>query len=220
MNIPQGSRARMLTAAFAGTLVLATTAASTAATTTPPPEPTSVETPAPPFDLDPVAGELTGSGATFPAPFYLESIAELEGISPDLTIEYGGGGSGKGRTDLAEQLVDFAGTDAPVKEEDIATYKGGDFLYIPTVIAPITISYNLPDVDKLQLSPASISAIARARSSRMDSAVTEPPPDSCGLTVASWAITCYVRVAPWCRDGHDGIASLGAVVTVRARRAG
>ena len=38
-------------------------------------------------------------------------------------------------------------------------YKGGEFVYVPTVIAPITMSYNLPGVDKLQLSPATISAI-------------------------------------------------------------
>ena len=38
-------------------------------------------------------------------------------------------------------------------------YKGGEFVYVPTVIAPITMSYNLPSVDKLQLSPTSIAAI-------------------------------------------------------------
>ena len=106
-----------------------------------------------------MAGSIIGSGATFPKGFYDDAIATLAGIAPDLTVEYGGGGSGKGRSDLQEQVVDFAGTDGVVKAEDVPKFKGGEFVYVPTVIAPITMSYNLPGVDKLQLSPTSIAAI-------------------------------------------------------------
>jgi phosphate transport system substrate-binding protein len=110
-------------------------------------------------DFASLSGSLVGSGATFPKGFYDDAIATLADVAPDLTVEYGGGGSGKGRSDLQEQVVDFAGTDGVVKDADKAAYKGGEFVYVPTVIAPITMSYNLPDVDKLQLSAASISAI-------------------------------------------------------------
>ncbi len=110
-------------------------------------------------DFAKLAGSIIGSGATFPKGFYDDAIATLAGIAPDLTIEYGGGGSGKGRSDLQEQVVDFAGTDGVVKAEDVSKFKGGEFVYVPTVIAPITMSYNLPGVDKLQLSPTSIAAI-------------------------------------------------------------
>ena len=110
-------------------------------------------------DFSALSGSLIASGATFPKGFYDDAIATLAGDAPDLTVEYGGGGSGKGRSDLQEQVVDFAGTDGVVKDADKAAYKGGDFVYVPTVIAPITMSYNLPDVDTLQLSPTSISAI-------------------------------------------------------------
>ncbi len=106
-----------------------------------------------------LSGELIGSGATFPKGFYDEAIAELADIAPDLVVEYGGGGSGKGRSDLQEELVDFAGTDSTVKDEDKPNYEGGEFLYIPTVIAPITMSYNLPGVPELRLSPATIAGI-------------------------------------------------------------
>jgi phosphate transport system substrate-binding protein len=74
-------------------------------------------------------------------------------------VTYAGGGSGKGRTDLQEQLVDFAGSDGLVKTEDVAKYKGGAFLYFPTVTAPITVSYNLSGVDTLKLSPEVIAKI-------------------------------------------------------------
>ena len=68
---------------------------------------------------------------------------------PDITINYGGGGSGKGRQDLADQVVDWAGTDGLIKDEDLAKFKGGEVLYFPTVLAPITVSYNLDGVDEL-----------------------------------------------------------------------
>ncbi|HEY4607980.1 MAG TPA: phosphate ABC transporter substrate-binding protein PstS [Ilumatobacteraceae bacterium] len=110
-------------------------------------------------DFSALKGSLVASGATFPKGFYDDAIATLAGVAPGLTVEYGGGGSGKGRSDLQEQVVDFAGTDGVVKDEDKPKFKGGDFVYVPTVIAPITMSYNLPSVDKLQLSPTSIAAI-------------------------------------------------------------
>ncbi|MEP7113709.1 MAG: phosphate ABC transporter substrate-binding protein PstS [Ilumatobacteraceae bacterium] len=110
-------------------------------------------------DFSKLSGSLIASGATFPKGYYDDAIATLADIAPDLTVEYGGGGSGKGRSDLQANVVDFAGTDGVVKAADMAGYTGGEFVYVPTVIAPITMSYNLPSVDKLQLSPASISAI-------------------------------------------------------------
>jgi phosphate transport system substrate-binding protein len=111
------------------------------------------------IDFGSLSGELNGSGATFPKVFYDEAIAEFAAIAPDVTVNYAGGGSGKGRTDLQEQVVDFAGTDGVVKEEDKAGYKGGEFVYVPTVVAPITVSYNLAGVDELQLTPATIAKI-------------------------------------------------------------
>ncbi len=110
-------------------------------------------------DYSKLEGSLVASGATFPKGFYDEAIANLATAAPKLTVEYGGGGSGKGRSDLQTQVVDFAGTDGVVKAEDVAKYVGGAFVYVPTVIAPITLSYNLASVKSLQLSPATIAGI-------------------------------------------------------------
>src|SRR5262249_29137753 len=71
-------------------------------------------------------------------------------------INYGGGGSGKGRQDLAEMVVDFAGADAPFKDADMGKIKGGEILYFPVLLGPITISYNLDGVAKPQLSPETL----------------------------------------------------------------
>jgi phosphate transport system substrate-binding protein len=151
------------TAAAAATTTAAesaatTTAAAAEATTTEAPA-TADTTASSDVDFSSLSGSLIASGATFPKGFYDDAIATLADVAPGLTVEYGGGGSGKGRSDLQEQVVDFAGTDGVVKDADKAAYKGGEFVYVPTVIAPITMSYNLPSVDKLQLSPTSIAAI-------------------------------------------------------------
>jgi phosphate transport system substrate-binding protein len=106
-----------------------------------------------------VSAVLASSGATFPKPFYEEAITAFKDVQPKITQAYGAGGSGKGRQDLADQLVDWAGSDGLVKDEDRAKFKGGDFLYFPTVSAPITVSYNVRGLDKLQLSPDTIARI-------------------------------------------------------------
>jgi phosphate transport system substrate-binding protein len=104
------------------------------------------------------AATLNASGATFPQPFYEQVIASFSEKHPGLTINYGGGGSGKGRTDLQTGIMDWVGSDGLVKPEDMAKYKG-PFLYFPTVAAPITVSYHLTGVDSLQLSPDTIAKI-------------------------------------------------------------
>jgi phosphate transport system substrate-binding protein len=101
---------------------------------------------------------LNASGATFPAPFYEQAIQTFQDTNKGVTINYAGGGSGKGRTDLQTGIVDFAGSDGLVKAEDVPKYKGA-FLYFPTVAAPITVSYKLDGVDSLQLSPDTIAKI-------------------------------------------------------------
>lgn len=104
-----------------------------------------------------LSATLDASGATFPQAFYEEAIAAFTDAHPDVTINYGGGGSGKGRQDLADGVVDFAGSDGLVKPEDAGKFKG-EFLYFPTVAAPITVAYNL-DVADLKLSPETIAKV-------------------------------------------------------------
>jgi phosphate transport system substrate-binding protein len=71
------------------------------------------------------------------------------------TVNYTGGGSGKGRSDFTGNLVDFAGSDAP--------YSSGaptNLIYAPVFAAPIAIMYNLPTVkEPIYLSPETIARI-------------------------------------------------------------
>jgi phosphate transport system substrate-binding protein len=92
---------------------------------------------------------LNGDGSTFQLGFNQVVIGGFKQQQKAVTINYQGNGSGTGRTDFVNGVVDFAGTDAAYKTSDPQPPK--PFFYFPTVVAPITVSYNLGSV-KLNLS--------------------------------------------------------------------
>jgi phosphate transport system substrate-binding protein len=94
---------------------------------------------------------LNGDGSTFQLGFNQVVIGAFKPVQKAVTINYQGNGSGTGRTDFVNGVVQFAGTDAAFKSTDPQPPQ--PFLYFPTVVAPITVSYNLSDVPKLKLSP-------------------------------------------------------------------
>ncbi len=102
---------------------------------------------------------LNASGATFQKAFQEVAIEGFTKANPNMKINYGAGGSGKGRQDFADQVVDFACTDAPFKDADLGKVKGGDFFYIPNVLGAITVSYNVDGVDALNLSAETLAKI-------------------------------------------------------------
>lgn len=100
------------------------------------------------------AGQINGSGATFAQP--LIDVCKVE-FTKDTghTINYTAGGSGKGRNDFANNLVDFAASDA--------VYTSGfpaHLEYAPVYAAPIAIFYNLPSVkEPINISPSTLAQI-------------------------------------------------------------
>ena len=108
-------------------------------------------------DLASLSGEIKASGATFPDAFYQAVIDKFAEAAPNASVTYNAVGSGTGKEEFGAGINDFAGTDSLVKEGDGPAE--GSFLYVPTVAAPITVSYNLPGVDKLQLSPDTLAGI-------------------------------------------------------------
>ena len=102
---------------------------------------------------------ISGSGSTFQKAFQEVAIDAFQKANPAVKITYGGGGSGKGRQDLADMVVDFAGTDSPFKAEDKGKIKGGDILYFPVLLGPIAVAYNVDGAPKLNLSPDTLAKI-------------------------------------------------------------
>jgi len=143
------------------------------------------------------AATLNGSGSTFQQPFDEQVIQAFQAKHSGVVINYGGGGSGKGRTDLQGGIVDFAGTDATVSAAEAPKYKGA-YLYFPTVAAPITVSYHLSGVEGLQLSPATIAMIFERKIKTWNA--SEIAADNPGVKLPSTAITvafgkCFSRAS-------------------------
>lgn len=92
------------------------------------------------------AQDLTGAGATFPAPIYAKWI-DAYATKTGVKINYQPIGSGGGIKQLTEQTVDFGGSDAPMTDEELGKLKSPVF-HIPTVLGSVVITYNLPTVTK------------------------------------------------------------------------
>jgi phosphate transport system substrate-binding protein len=108
-----------------------------------------------------------------------------------MTVNYGGGGSGKGRTDLASGVVNFAGSDSPIPAAEQANFNGKTVLYFPILIGPITMSYNLSGVSSLKLTPTVIADIFQGKiTSWNNSAIKAINP---GVSLPSTPITLAVR---------------------------
>ena len=111
------------------------------------------------IDYSKLTGTLNGTGSSFQDAFNQKAKAEFAKKASGVTVNYTKSGSGAGKTDLQNQVVQFAGTDSTIKDEDKPKFKGGDVLYFPTVGAPITVSFNVAGVDRLSLSPDTLAGI-------------------------------------------------------------
>src|SRR5271165_1963943 len=106
-----------------------------------------------------LSGTLNGSGSTFQLVYQQTEIQSFKSVQPNMTVNYGGGGSGKGRTDLASGVVNFAGSDSPRPAAETANFKGKTVLYFPVFLGPISVSYNLSGVSNLKLDATVLSEI-------------------------------------------------------------
>jgi phosphate transport system substrate-binding protein len=138
-----------------------------------------------------LSGTLNGSGSTFQTVFQQSAIAAFKSVDPGITVNYGSGGSGKGRTDLASGVVNYAGSDSPIPAAETANFKGKTVLYFPVIIGPITLAYNLSGISNLKLTPTVIAKIFEGKITKWnDSAITSI---NSGVSLPSTPITTAVR---------------------------
>ena len=168
------------------------------------------------------SGTLNGSGSTFQLTFQQTAIQNFKSVEPNLTVNYGGGGSGKGRTDLASNVVQYAGSDtAPIPSEEVSSFKGKTVLYFPVLVGPITISYNLPGVKNLKLDAPVIADIFQAKITKWnDSKIKALNP---GVNLPSTSITIARRsdssgttqnFSEFLVEGAPGVWKLGSDSTI------
>jgi phosphate transport system substrate-binding protein len=107
--------------------------------------------------------QLTGAGATFPAPMYTKWFDEYHKAHPEVQINYQAIGSGGGIRQVTEGTVDFGATDGPMNETQLGDYKtkrGMEVLHFPTVMGAVVPIYNVPGVaTALKFTPAALAGI-------------------------------------------------------------
>ena len=94
-----------------------------------------------------LAADITGAGATFPYAVYTK-WAEAYKASTGNQVNYQGIGSSGGIKQIKAKTVDFGGTDAPLKEEEL---DAAGLVQVPTVMGGVTLVVNLPGVASGQL---------------------------------------------------------------------
>jgi phosphate transport system substrate-binding protein len=99
-----------------------------------------------------LAQEITGAGASFPAPVYAK-WADAYQKSTGVKVNYQSIGSSGGIKQITAKTVDFGASDAPLKPEELD--KSG-MMQFPTVIGGIVPAINLPNIKpgELRLSGA------------------------------------------------------------------
>ena len=136
-----------------------------------------------------VAQDVTGAGATFPAPVYAK-WADAYQKATGVRVNYQSIGSSGGIRQIKAKTVDFGATDAPLKPEELE--KEG-MVQFPTVIGGIVPAINLPGIKpgELRLSGAVLGDIYLGKITKWnDKAIADLNP---GLTLPSTDIAVVRR---------------------------
>ena len=94
------------------------------------------------FAMSAQAADITGAGSTFAAPIYTK-WADTYQKSGGGKVNYQGIGSSGGIKQIIAKTVDFAGSDAPLKDDELA--KQGLFQF-PTVVGGVVPAINVPGI--------------------------------------------------------------------------
>lgn len=122
-----------------------------------------------------LSGTISGAGASSQEAAQQAWIAGFQTANEQATVSYDPVGSGGGREQFVSSGVDFAGSDAALKEDELTKAQercGGpdNLIEIPAYISPIAVIYNLDGVADLQLSPSTIAKIFDGKITKWDDA--------------------------------------------------
>jgi phosphate transport system substrate-binding protein len=117
-----------------------------------------------------LAGALVGAGASSQQAAMQGWTAGYSAVQPEVTVDYDPVGSGGGREQFLAGGIDFAGSDAALDADELATAAercgpAGVF-ELPNYISPIAVVHTVPGVDELALSPATLAAVFDGRITR------------------------------------------------------
>ena len=101
---------------------------------------------------------ITGAGSTFDYPAFTKWFEAYGKVNADVKFNYQSIGSGGGIKNLMNQTVDFGASDAPMKDDALASAPG-KILHLPIVAGGVAIIYNLPGNPKLKLDGDTLTGI-------------------------------------------------------------
>ena len=121
---------------------------------------------------------LSAGGASFPYPLYSKWIDVYTKENPNIKLDYQSIGSGGGIKGILAKTFDFAGSDAPMKDEELAK-ASGEILHIPTVMGAVVVTYKIPGVtESIKLTSDTVADIFLGKITKWnDSRLTELNPD-------------------------------------------
>lgn len=129
-----------------------------------------------------LSGTLNGAGASSQEAAVAAWRAGFQSANPDVTVNYDAAGSGAGREQFIAGGVAFAGSDAFLEDKELSGAEdrcGGDVVEVPVYVSPIALVYNLPGVDKLNLTPEAIAGIFAGDITKWnDKAIADENPDA------------------------------------------
>ena len=129
-----------------------------------------------------LSGTVTGGGSSAQNSAMNAWIGGFATMHPKVQVQYASVGSGAGRAGLLAGATNFAGSDAYLKESEVArsqeTCGPEGAINIPTYISPISVAFNLPGVKELNFDAATIAKIFSGKiTSWQDPAIKALNPD-------------------------------------------
>jgi len=123
------------------------------------------------------AQQISGAGATFPAPLYQRWGVEFNKVQPGIQVNYQSVGSGAGVKNFIQGVVDFGASDAAMSDDEIKKVASG-VVMIPATAGEIVFAYNLPGVAGIKLTREVMAGIYLGKVKKWsDPAIVKANPD-------------------------------------------
>jgi phosphate transport system substrate-binding protein len=168
---------------------------------------------------------LNGSGSTFICPIESKWANLYSKVDPGLRINYQPNGSGAGIGQLLQRLTDFAGSDAPLTDKQLASATG-NVLHFPAALGADVVAYNLPEIAapaRIRLTGPVIADIFRGKITKwndraivdLDHELTLPDKEILTVHRSDGSGTTYIFVDYFCKVSPEWETEIGRGTTVK-----